>query len=172
VIQIFKETSIPRGLRKRYNRDEHMEEEAGRTRKPMIAREELEEIGISEMFDEMMLHGYELCIRDKEKLCIAMTNEKKNKTKGRNKAATDVVDLCTLLFRCAQAVELLKQIKQHALATGDATQRLAQCFAKGMEARLVGTGMQLWKLLMAERPLVMDFPRAYSLFMAACCFHC
>ena len=166
VIQIFKETSNPRGLKKRYDRDEHMKEEAGRTRKPMIIREELEEIGIREMFDEMMLHDDELCIRDKEKLRIAMTNEKKNKTKGRSKAATDVVDLRTLLFHCAQAVamndhtvavELLKQIKQHASATGDATQRLAQCFAKGLEARLAGTGMQLWKSLMAEHPIVKDF---------------
>jgi hypothetical protein len=180
VIQIFKETSNPRGLKKRYNRDEHVEEEAGRTRVPMVIREELEEIGIHEMFDEMMLHDYELCIRDKEKLHITMANEKKNKTKGRNKVATDVVDLRTLLFHCAQAVamndhmvavELLEQIKQHASATGDATQRLAQCFAKGLEAWLVGTGMQLWKLLMAERPIVMDFLRAYNLFMAACCFH-
>lgn len=180
VIQIFKEISNPRGPKKRYNRDENMEEDAGRTRKPMIIREKLEEIGIREMFDEMMLHGYEPCIRDKEKLRIAMTNEKKNKTKGRSKAATNVVDLRTLVFRCAQAVatndhmvavELLKQIKQHASATGDATQRLAQCFAKGLEAWLVGTGMQLWKSLMAEHPIVTDFLKAYSLFMAACCFH-
>jgi hypothetical protein len=49
----------------------------------------------------MMLHDDELCIRDEEKLRISMTNEKKNKTKGRNKAATDVVDLRTLLFHCA-----------------------------------------------------------------------
>jgi hypothetical protein len=50
VIEIFKETNNPIGLKKRYNRDEHMKEEAGRTWKSMIIREE--EIGIHEMFDE------------------------------------------------------------------------------------------------------------------------
>lgn len=87
-----------------------------------------------------------------------------------SKAAKDnVVDVHTLLISCAQAVaannhmgacELLKQIKKHASATGDATQRLAQCFTKGLEARLMGSGSQLWQLLMA-----------YNLYFAAYCFN-
>jgi len=40
------------------------------------------------------------------------------------------------LLRLHMPRMLLKQIKQHASETGDATQRLGQCFAKGLEARL------------------------------------
>ena len=42
------------------------------------------------------------------------------------------------------ATELLRQIKQHSGPTGDATQRLAHCFAEGLEARLAGTGSQVY----------------------------
>jgi hypothetical protein len=69
------------------------------------------------------------------------------------------------------AQELLKQIKQNASSTGDDTQRLAQCFSKGLEARLAGTGSQLWQLLTAEGPLVIKYLKAYKLYMAACCFN-
>ncbi|KAI3943474.1 hypothetical protein MKW92_047588, partial [Papaver armeniacum] len=66
--------------------------------------------------------------------------------KSRGKKQTvkrDVVDLRTLLIHCAQAVaaddrrtagELLKQIRQHSSPFGDGSQRLAHCFADGLEA--------------------------------------
>ncbi|TVU23271.1 hypothetical protein EJB05_25626, partial [Eragrostis curvula] len=169
-------------INKRYNRDDYLEEEERRTRKTMVMMiEEPEEIGVHEILEEMMLRGYETCIKEMEKLQIALNNEgKKSKTRGGSKTERDVVDLPTLLIHCAQAVaannhmiaiELLKQIKQNASTTGDARQRLAQCFAKGLEARLVGTGNKLWNLHMAERPSVVEFLKAYKMFMAACCFN-
>ncbi|KAL6653548.1 hypothetical protein ACP70R_008472 [Stipagrostis hirtigluma subsp. patula] len=161
--------------KKRCYRDGH-QEEVGRTRKAMMLVEDLEEI-----FDDMMLRGYETCITDMENLRIAKAKEEtKNKKKGGNKLKRNAVDICMLLSHCAQAVavnnctgayELLKQIKQHASATGDATQRLAQCFATGLEVRLLGTGSHLWQSLMAEPPSFMDFLKAYNLYMAACCFN-
>ncbi|TVU23270.1 hypothetical protein EJB05_25625, partial [Eragrostis curvula] len=178
VNEIFRESRN----KKRYDRDDCLEEEVRRTSKAMVMMtEEPEEIGAHEILDELMLRGHETCIKEMENLRIALNDEgKKSKTRGGSKAVRDVVDLPTLLIQCAQAVaannhmiaiELLKQIKQHASATGDSRQRLAQSFAKGLEARLAGTGNQLWKLYMAERPSVVEFLKAYKMFKAACCFN-
>ena len=112
----------------------------------------------------MMLHSHDTCISGMEKLRIAMAKEVE---KSNRKAVRNVLDLHELLTLCAQAVatndrrrahELLKQIKQHASETWDDTQRLGQCFAKGLEARLVGTGSQLSQLLiMEDRLSIVDF---------------
>jgi hypothetical protein len=191
MLQNSRESSDQRGFKKSCNRCEHLEEvgrcnkcehleEVGRISKGMMMMEAPEEIGM-QMFDDMSLCGYETFIRDMEILRIGMNNKVvKNNRKGCSKVARDVVDLHTLLIHCAQAVdtsnlkiavELLKQIKQHASATGDATQRLALCFSKGLEVRLVGTGSQVSKLLMAERPSAVEFRKAYSLYIAACSFN-
>ncbi|WMV51967.1 hypothetical protein MTR67_045352 [Solanum verrucosum] len=64
----------------------------------------------------------------------------------------EVIDLRSLLINCAQAVaaddcrsatELLKQVRLHSSPFGDGNQRLAHCFADGLEARLAGTGSQI-----------------------------
>lgn len=39
--------------------------------------------------------------------------------------------------------QLLSQMKHHSSPSGDATQRLAHCFAQGLEARLAGPGSQV-----------------------------
>ena len=161
----------------------HMEEELGRTSKILMMTEVPEETGIHEVLDNMMMAGHDTLVRDMEKLRIAMDNkEEKKSRKGCSKVMTtgDMVDLSTLLICCAQAVdtnnylvagELLNQIKQHASTTGDATQRVALCFTKGLEARLVGAGSQLWQVLMAERPSIVEFLKAYRLYFAACSFN-
>ncbi|KAF8402932.1 hypothetical protein HHK36_011025 [Tetracentron sinense] len=91
----------------------------------------------------------------------------------------EVVDLRTLLIHCAQAVaaddrrranELLKQIRQHSSSLGDGSQRLAHCFADGLEARLAGTGTQIYSALMNKRTSAADVLKAYHLFLAACPF--
>ncbi|CAN6373799.1 unnamed protein product [Urochloa humidicola] len=178
VSHISRESSSHCVVKKRDNRNKH-QDEVSRASKAvkMMAQEE---IGAPEMFNEMMFHGYEICISGMENLHISMATEsEKNNRKSISKKTRDVVDLRTLLILCAQAVaannhmsarELLKQIKKHASASGDATQRLAQYFAKGLEARLVGTGSHLWQLLMKERPSLMEFLEAYKLYLAAGCF--
>ncbi|KAI3988436.1 hypothetical protein MKX01_026250 [Papaver californicum] len=102
--------------------------------------------------------------------------------KARGKKQTvkrDVVDLRTLLIHCAQAVaaddgrtagELLKQIRQHSSPFGDGSQRLAHCFADGLEARLAGTGSQLYSTLLFKKTSAADILKAYQLYMAACPF--
>ncbi|WVZ49941.1 hypothetical protein U9M48_001255 [Paspalum notatum var. saurae] len=170
------------GVKKRYNRDHHLEEGIRRTRKTVMMIKGPEANLANEMIDEMMLHGYETCIRDMEKLSVAMDNKVENKKRksGSKAARADEVDLRALLMSCAEEVatnnhvrasELLKQIKQHASAAGNATQRMAQCFCKGLEARLVGTQSLLWQsLLMAERPSAVEYLKAYNIYFAACCF--
>nr|BAJ94000.1 predicted protein [Hordeum vulgare subsp. vulgare] len=101
------------------------------------------------------------------------------KTRGRKPTKNDVVDLRTILIHCAQAVaaddrrtanELLKQIKQHSKVNGDGSQRLAFCFAQGLEARLAGTGSQQYHRLVAKRTTASDMLKAYHLYFAACPF--
>jgi hypothetical protein len=116
-----------------------------------------------------------------EGLRFAMAKEAEKTTrKGSSNTVANVVDIRTTLILCAQAVasnhhmrarELLQQIKRHASETGDVTQRLAQCFAKGLEARLVGTGSQVWALRMADHLSMAEFLKAYYLYMAACSFN-
>lgn len=101
------------------------------------------------------------------------------RTRGRKPTKNDVVDLRTILIHCAQAVaaddrrtanELLKQIKQHSKVNGDGSQRLAFCFAQGLEARLAGTGSQQYHRLVAKRTTASDMLKAYHLYLAACPF--
>ncbi|KAF8667785.1 hypothetical protein HU200_052596 [Digitaria exilis] len=101
------------------------------------------------------------------------------RTRGRKPTKKDVVDLRTILIHCAQAVaaddrrtanELLKQIRHHSKPNGDGTQRLAHCFADGLEARLAGTGSQLYRMLVAKRTTASDMLKAYHLYLAACPF--
>ncbi|XP_059463235.1 scarecrow-like protein 9 [Corylus avellana] len=105
-----------------------------------------------------------------------------NGGRGRGKKQSgikEVVDLRTLLIHCAQAVaaddqrsanELLKQIRQHSSLFGDGNQRLAYCFADGLEARMAGTGSQIYKGLVSKRTSAADILKAYHLYLAACPF--
>ncbi|CAI8612659.1 unnamed protein product [Vicia faba] len=114
------------------------------------------------------------------------SNKSKARTsgKGRGKGKKqngkkEVIDLRTLLVLCAQAVaaddhksahELLKHIRQHSNPFGDGNQRLAHIFADGLEARLAGTGSQIYKGLISKRTSAANYLKAYHLYLAACPF--
>lgn len=181
VNQMVGESSNHNRAKKRYASDDHLEE-VRRTSKSMMMIKEPKDICAHEMWDDIMSHGYDTyIIRGMEQLRIAMANEaEKNSRKDSRKTVVNVVDIRTILIHCAQAVaandhkragELLKQIKQHASETGDVTQRLAQCFARGLEARLVGMGSQVWQLLRAEHISIVEFLKAHNLCMTACSFN-
>ncbi|XP_021894490.1 scarecrow-like protein 33 [Carica papaya] len=98
------------------------------------------------------------------------------KKSGRNE---EVVDLRTLLISCAQAVaandsrtanELLKQIRQHSSFFGDGSQRLAHYFANSLEARLAGTGAQIYSALSSKRNLAVVMLKAYQTYISSCPF--
>ncbi|OMO67801.1 Transcription factor GRAS [Corchorus capsularis] len=116
---------------------------------------------------------------------ILQQNEQKNgsssaKARGKKQGKKkEVVDLRTLLILCAQAIssddrgtakELLKQIRQHSLPFGDGSQRLAHKFANALEARLAGTGTQIYTSLAAKRPSAADMLKAYQVYISACPF--
>ncbi|KAG0501242.1 hypothetical protein HPP92_001314 [Vanilla planifolia] len=154
-----------------------------------------EEVVRSEMFDEVLLcHAGKRCGDNKmnDHLAVMHGGAVKNshntqnkfpynggKGRGKRQQKKDVVDLRTLLIHCAQAVaaddrrtanELLKQIRQYSSPFGDGTQRLAHCFADGLEARLAGTGSQIYNSLVAKRTTTTDILKAYQLYLAACPF--
>ncbi|TKY67361.1 Scarecrow protein 14 [Spatholobus suberectus] len=88
-----------------------------------------------------------------------------------------VVDLRTLLILCAQAVssddratanELLKQMRQHSSPLGDGTQRLAHCLANALDARLAGTGTQIYTALSHKKTSAADMVKAYQMYISAC----
>ncbi|GKV29975.1 hypothetical protein SLEP1_g38847 [Rubroshorea leprosula] len=98
--------------------------------------------------------------------------------KGRRKKQNgkkEEVDVRALLIRCGQAIaaddhqnvnELLKQIKQYASLVGDGNQRLAQCFADALDARLAGTGSQIYKGIVSKRTSTADILRGYCVHVA------
>ncbi|KAJ4847478.1 hypothetical protein Tsubulata_043625 [Turnera subulata] len=108
-----------------------------------------------------------------------VTRSSAGKARGKKKGAKrNVVDLRTLLSLCAQAVaandqrtanDLLNQIRQNASPTGDGMQRLANVFADGLEARLAGSGTQIFKAMILPTSAA-DVLKAYHLFLAACPF--
>ncbi|XAR68938.1 hypothetical protein NMG60_11000356 [Bertholletia excelsa] len=148
----------------------------------------------SEMFDTVLLcsmgkgatalKAYREVLRNKANNKMLQNEQSKGPKngKGRGKKTNgkrEVIDLRTLLINCAQAVavddhrtanELLKQIRQHSSPFGDGNQRLAQCFADGLAARLAGTGSQIYKALVSKRTSAADYLKAYYLYLASCPF--
>ncbi|RLN30703.1 scarecrow-like protein 9 [Panicum miliaceum] len=104
-----------------------------------------------DVFDKYKITSHVMCVVEQmEKLRIPMQQEEAAAAGG-------------------SATELLRQIKRHASPQGDATQRLAHCFAEGLQARLAGTGSSM---VVPQPPptSVVDILQAYQLYMAAICF--
>jgi hypothetical protein len=179
-ISMFGGSSNGRGRKNRHFQED-LEVETGRNSKLMMP--EQEETGASELFDEFMSCKYDGVLKHMQDLRIAMDSEsEKSARRVSRKGArgkqhgNEFVDLHTTLIHCAQAMaagdrrsatEMLKQIKQHSSLRGDATQRLAHCFAEGLEARLAGTGSQVYQSLVAKHTSVVEYLKAYKLFLAA-----
>ncbi|KAJ8543563.1 hypothetical protein K7X08_006086 [Anisodus acutangulus] len=106
---------------------------------------------------------------DKQKSCL-IKQSKGGRPRGSKKGAktNEVVDLTSLLTRCAEAaasynseifMEVLKKIRQHSSPFGDATARLAYCFANALEARFAGGDATL---ATSRRISAADFLKAYQ----------
>lgn len=147
----------------------------------------------SEMFDRVLLCGEGQCGSElaefREALQNGVSKNSQNeqakgshgggKSRGKRQGKREVVDLRTLLIQCAQAVaandrrtgsELLKQIRQHSHAFGDGQQRLAHYLANALEARLAGTGSEIYMQLARKQTTAVEFLKAYHLYLAACPF--
>ncbi|KAK7852446.1 scarecrow-like protein 9 [Quercus suber] len=182
-----------RGKKNPYREDGDIEVE----RSSKLAAVFTESILRSDLFDIILLHsagaGREALKARREALAarpealqnvkskIAPLNGKlKGTNSGRGRAkkqrGKEVVDLRTLLINCAQAVaaddqrsasELLKQIRQHSSPFGDGNQRLAHYFADGLEARMAGTGSQIYRGLASKKLSAADTLKAHHLLLAA-----
>lgn len=176
--------------RKNHEREETDFEDGRSNKQSAIYVEETE---LAELFDKVLLCGggkegppnceaSEACHNGGDK--FNQQDEKSNKIssgKGRTKIQgnkKEVVDLRSLLILCAQAVssydprtagELLKQIRQHSSPYGDVSQRLAYCFANGLEARLAGTGTEIYAALAWKRTAA-DMLKAYQVYVSSCPF--
>ncbi|CAN4116849.1 unnamed protein product [Withania somnifera] len=177
-----------RGKKNPQRDDNHIEEERSSKQAAVFTESTLR----SEEFDivllnsmgkgEEALEAYRQDLRNaKSKTTLQIPKGSKG-GRGRGKkqgGKKEVIDLRTLLINCAQAVaadnyrtanELLKQIRQHSSPFGDGNQRLAHCFADGLEARLAGTGSQIYKALVNKRTSAADLLKAYHLYLASCPF--
>ncbi|KAK4483122.1 hypothetical protein RD792_010301 [Penstemon davidsonii] len=154
----------------------------------------VEEAELTEMFDRVLLctnaKGEPIscnidakCPNEQEKVSLQSVlpngsnggriRAKKNETKG------ETVDLRSLLINCAQSVasddrrtahEQLRQIRQHSSPTGDVYQRLAHVFSYGLEARLGGTGTEIYASLMRKKITAVEKLKAYQVYLSACPF--
>lgn len=188
--EIDEREQSPAGLRgrKTYERGDTELEDGRSTKQAAISMDESE---LSDMFDKVLL-----CAVTKEEpsLCIdeGLVNGNKNlrqngqsnkssgeKTRVKKQSNKNVVDLRTLLVLCAQAVsaddrrtatELLKQIRKHSSPFGDGSKRLAHCIADSLEARLDGTGTQIYTALASKRTSAADMLKAYQTYISTCPF--
>ncbi|OWM68795.1 hypothetical protein CDL15_Pgr024982 [Punica granatum] len=110
---------------------------------------------------------------------LSSSSSKPSNNSSNNTTTKKAVDLRTLLVLCAQAVstddrrtarEYLKQIRQHSSPFGDGSQRLAHCFANGLEARLEGNGTQIYNALSSKRTSAVDMLKAYQVYVSSCPF--
>uniref|UniRef100_A0ACD5V101 Uncharacterized protein n=1 Tax=Avena sativa TaxID=4498 RepID=A0ACD5V101_AVESA len=161
----------------------------GRRSKQTVPVHTEEETTVEMSDDLLILKGYDIMYPGEmrkesgDKKAAQQSISRKAPRVRRGARQTMVTDLETLLMRCAEAVavsdrrtagDLLELIRRHSLPTGDATQRLAHYFAQGLEARLAGTGWQLYHSItltqQAKRASIVELLKGYHLYMSTCCF--
>uniref|UniRef100_A0A5B7AP35 Putative scarecrow-like protein 14 n=1 Tax=Davidia involucrata TaxID=16924 RepID=A0A5B7AP35_DAVIN len=179
-----------RGRKNHHREDGDFEEERSSKQSAVY----FEEAELSEMFDRVLLctdvKGEPACytvdeeIRSGEEKTLQPNGQPQGSNGGKTRAKKqgnrkEVVDLRTLLINCAQSVaaddrrsatEQLKQIREHSSPSGDGTQRLAHIFVNGIEARLAGTGSQIYAALASKRISAAEKLKAYQLYLSACPF--
>lgn len=176
--------------RKNHERQDECFTEDGRSNKQSAVY--VDDIELPELFDKVLLGtgdgrdtrsdnhqsgaGPDMNVQQNEESNKSSNGKTRAKKQSKKK---EVVDLRTLLILCAQAVssddratanELLKQIRKHSRSLGDGSQRLAHCFANALEARLAGTGTQIYTALSSKRTSAADMVKAYQMFISACPF--
>nr|BAJ34044.1 unnamed protein product [Eutrema halophilum] len=157
----------------------------------------VEETELSEMFDKILLCGSRqpVCITEQkfptEPAKVETTQQTVNGAKSRGNKSTantnisindskkETADLRTLLVLCAQAVsvddrrtanEMLRQIREHSSPLGNGSERLAHYFANSLEARLAGTGTQIYTALSSKKTSAADMLKAYQTYISVCPF--
>ncbi|KAJ4786185.1 GRAS transcription factor [Rhynchospora pubera] len=138
-------------------------------KRPILCNEEAIR---DDMFDKVLLdHG-----ENHEKQEISGLREiMQHNLNSFSKEIQDVdIYLNNLLISCSEAVsinnrqvadELLRQIRKRSSQIGSGTRRLASILADGLEARLAGSGSELYRRLVAKRINTADILKAFYLYM-------
>ncbi|XP_078166666.1 scarecrow-like protein 14 [Carex rostrata] len=101
------------------------------------------------------------------------------KVLGKKETGDCLVNLHSLLISCCEAVsaddsnsasELIKQIRKHSYPMGNGDQRLAYYLVDALEARLAGTGSDIYHKLLSRQGTVTEFLKAYRVYHAICPF--
>ncbi|KAJ3688209.1 hypothetical protein LUZ61_017373 [Rhynchospora tenuis] len=91
----------------------------------------------------------------------------------------DVDEIKKLLIQCSHAVyandhqmaeDLIKLIRNQSSLDGDWTQRIAFVFSDALEARLTGTGSEVWRRLLAKRISTLEVLKIAQLIITVCPF--
>lgn len=169
--------------RKHHEREDTDIQEERRSKQSAVYVEESE---LSEMFDKVLLCWNTENLRQ----CLKKTTDQYeesqlsgSRSRGRKQnRKKETVDLRSLLVLCSQAatsndprtaIELLKQIKEHASTLGDGCQRLAYFFANALEARLDGRGSGVQFFFASpdsQKTTAADVLKAYKVYLAICPF--
>ncbi|KAL3645106.1 hypothetical protein CASFOL_010286 [Castilleja foliolosa] len=134
-----------------------------------------------EEFDDVLLYT----VGEREKIFESyITDLKKIRRKSRRKSGPierkrgkeEFIDFRSLLMNCAKSVaagdnlaanNLINQIREHSSPFGDGDQRLAHYFANGLEARMAGTGSDIYKALVCRTTFASDYLKAYYTYLAS-----
>ncbi|WVZ51273.1 hypothetical protein U9M48_002430 [Paspalum notatum var. saurae] len=163
----------------RWDHGDLLEAEAGRRSKLMAPEQD----GTGEVADSVFLKGCEVALEKMHGLSISSSSSSapvppsgSGEERTRSSGSSEAVELRSLLIHCAEAVsignrlratELLRQINQRSSPRGDASQRLAHCFAQGLELRLSGPHEAHSNKSML---VTVDLLRAYQLHLQVCSF--
>ncbi|GAA0164068.1 hypothetical protein LIER_39714 [Lithospermum erythrorhizon] len=176
-----------RGRKHLHCQDGQLEE--SRSRKQSAVYEKEDEL--SELFDKVLLYdvkvgsastpvhnrladGIDETLQKSGVQQVSSSRKSQSKKRG---VKNDAVDLRTLLAGCVRAIasndpasanEKLLLIKKHASPTGDACQRMANAFATGIEARLAGTGSEIYGALSSKKISALDKLKAHEVQFSAC----
>ncbi|KAJ3688207.1 hypothetical protein LUZ61_017371 [Rhynchospora tenuis] len=144
----------------------------GRNRK--ISMSYPEEPPRNAMFDEVLLnHDNYTEVTNIWKNIQSKANICSEKDQG------EIAEIETLLIKCSLAVSandchlaecLINQIRELSSLDGNATQRMASFFADALEARLNGTGSEIWRKIVAKRFPTSEHLKVAQLYMTVCPF--
>jgi GRAS domain family len=168
-----------------FNREQGLSGVAPRKQRAII----LDEPVRNEKFDEVLLsHGQEY-FEDAISLRKMVLTEIQNNSRGEMGELSDkmtlemmqqeegFVNFKSLLIDCSCAVssndhnmayELIKKIRRHSTPKGDGYQRLAHYFVDGLEARLVGTGSDIYHNLMLNKGSATELLNTFRIYHAVC----
>ncbi|KAG2308523.1 hypothetical protein Bca52824_028271 [Brassica carinata] len=168
--------------------EEHLPEERSKKQSAVYA----DETELSDLFDKILLFGppkeNPKCILQESspkepppKASSSPKGETTTYSRGQKPTAyvKEIPDLRTLLLSCAQAVSvndlrraegLLRLVRQHSSSFGDGTERLAHYFANSLEARMAGTGTQVYTALSSKKTSAADMLKAYQTYVSVCPF--